>query len=120
MAITKSLPRTVSFENKSVTAAKAAKRTLLKRPLSVGSLQIASTPSSEPSMRRTVSFEDKVNVIEVQRVEPSMKNELFYCRSDYRRFRQEKKSLERMLDLSSFSLSSRSSSKNNKYAAFRR
>ena len=58
----------------------------------------SSSSSSISSMKRSVSFGENIQVIKVQPVDESMKNELFYCRSDYRRFRKESKRISNMLD----------------------
>ncbi|CAB9508896.1 expressed unknown protein [Seminavis robusta] len=56
------------------------------------------SPKAPSSMKRVVSFEDKIQVIKVQRVDSSLKNELYYRRSDFRRFKKESKQIMNMLD----------------------
>jgi len=93
------------------TSSSSAGRTFSKfkmTPTPSSSLSLTSSPST--SMKRVVSFEDNIKIIHVAPIDASLKNELFYCRSDYRRFKKESKKIHQMLDQrlsmgSSFSLS---------------
>ena len=49
-------------------------------------------------VKRCVCFEDEVKVICVQPVDESLKSDLFYARSDFRRFKKESKRIEKMLN----------------------
>lgn len=64
-----------------------------------GMKRIVSFESSSSSRSETVvSFQDTVQVFNVQPVDASLKNELFYSKKDYHRFKQESKRISSLLD----------------------
>ena len=54
--------------------------------------------SYECRSETVVSFQETVQVFKVQPVDESLKNELFYSKTDYRRFKQESKRISSLLD----------------------
>ena len=54
--------------------------------------------SFESRSETVVSFEDTVQIFSVQPVDESLKNELFYSKTDYRRFKQESRRISSLLD----------------------
>jgi hypothetical protein len=60
----------------------------------------AVSPNTSPKsgMQRSVSFQERIQIFKVQPVDSSLKNDLYYGRSDFRRFKKESKQIMQMLD----------------------